>query len=311
MKVFVAGATGAIGRPLVGQLVEAGHEVVAMTRSPERAARLRRHGVEARVADVYDREAVRGAVAAAKPEVLVHELTDIPAEIDPRRFAQQFRSTDRLRTEGTRNLLDAAKEAGVKRFVAQSVFSAYEPTGGPIKTEVDPLWADPPDWAAPMRAVADLERVVLESEAVDGVTLRYGYFYGPGTQCASDGALASRVRRRMFPVPARATALMSFVHVEDAASATVLAVDRGPPGAYNVVDDEPAPVSEWLPVFAEAVGAPRPLRVPKLAARLGAGPYGVHMLYEQRGASNEKARRDLGWTLTYPSWRQGFQQALG
>jgi len=311
MRVFVAGATGAIGRRLVPMLIQARHEVTGMTRSPDRASALESQGLRAVVCDVYDTDGVRQAMLVARPEVVIHELTDIPANVNPRRFAEQFRSTDRLRTEGTGNLLAAAQAAGARRFIAQSIFSAYQPTGGPIKREGDRLWSDPPEWAAPMRAVVEMEQLLGGAEHLDVLSLRYGYFYGPGTAYASDGSVAERVRKRAFPIGRGASGLWSLIHVDDAASATVAALDRGEPGAYNVVDDEPATAEAWLPVYADVIEAPKPLRVPGAVIRLGGGPYAAYMMYELRGASNEKAKRELGWSPTHPSWRQGFRKELG
>ena len=311
MRVFVAGATGAIGRRLVPMLVQAGHEVTPMTRSPDRAARLESEGLRAVVCDAYDADALRRAMLAARPEAVIHELTDIPADVNPRRFAEQFRSTDRLRTEGTRNLLAGAQAVGARRFIAQSIFSAYQPVGGPIKREADRLWSDPPEWAAPIRAVAEVERLLREAEDLETLALRYGYFYGPGTAYASDGSVAERVRKRAFPIGRGASGLWSFIHVDDAAGATLAALDRGDPGAYNVVDDEPATAEAWLPRYAEAVEAPKPLRVPGAVIRLGGGPYAACLMYELRGASNEKAKRELGWSPAHSSWREGFRKELG
>jgi 2-alkyl-3-oxoalkanoate reductase len=311
MRVFLAGATGAIGRRLVPKLVAAGHEVTAMTRSPERATQLEGQGAHGFVCDVFDADGLTRAMHGARPDAVVHQLTDIPRSVDPRRFAEQFRSTDRLRTEGTANLLAAARRSEAKRFLAQSVAFAHEPAGSMVKREDDGLWTNAPDWAAPMRAVVDLERQVREATDVEALSLRYGYFYGPGTAYAADGTLAERVRKRLFPIPRGASGLWSFVHVDDAADATVAALDHGEPGAFNVCDDEPATVEAWLPVFAEALGAPRPMRAPRFMVRLAAGPYGEHVFYGQRGASNEKARRELGWTPRAPSWREGFQAGSG
>jgi 2-alkyl-3-oxoalkanoate reductase len=309
VRVFVAGATGAVGTPLVPVLVEAGHSVVGMTRSPEKAEAVRATGAEAAVADALDREAVVQAVREAKPDVVVHELTALSGKFDTRRFERLFELTDRLRTEGTDNLLEAARMAGARRFVAQSFAGwPYEPTGGPVKTEEDPLDPDPP---APMRrtldAIRHLEQAVLGAEGLEGIVLRYGPFYGPNTGV---GAALDDIRRRRFPIVGKGTGVWSFVHVEDAARATLAAVERGSPGIYNIVDDEPAPVSDWLPVLADAVGAKPPRHAPVFLARLVAGPAGVAMMTESRGASNAKAKRELGWTPKYASWRQGFREGL-
>jgi len=312
MRVFVAGATGTIGRRLVPSLVEAGHEVTGMTRSPDKADALRAAGAEPAACDALDAEALRGAVAAAKPEVVVHELTAIPPAFNPRRMAEEFAPTNRLRTEGTRNLVDAAVAAGARRVVAQSIAFAYAPTGEWVKTEDDELFLDAPEsFRSTIEAVQALEAAVLGEEGVEGLVLRYGFFYGAGTSYASDGFIAEQVRRRRFPVGGRGTGRFSFIHLEDAVRATVAAVEGGPPGKYNVVDDDPAPVSDWLPAYAAALGAPTPRRLPGWLVRLVAGPYALYTMTELRGASNARARERLGWAPQLSSWRQGFGAALG
>ena len=304
MKVFVAGATGAIGRRLVPMLVEAGHEVTGMTRSPEKVEGLRRLGAEPVVCDAFDADALREAVAAAAPEVVVHELTSIPKVIDPRRVREQLATNDRLRVEGTRNLVEAALAAAVRRIVAQSIAFAYAPGGETVKTEADGLYLDAPAaWVSTVRAIAELERLVTTAPGLEGLVLRYGFLYGPGTAYAKDGSTAQLARKRQLPIVGRGTGVFSFVHVDDAARATVLALDHGAPGIYNVVDDEPAQVAEWLPVYARALGGGKPRRVPKAVARLVAGPYAVYLATELRGASNAKAKRELGWAPARSSWR--------
>ncbi len=312
MKVFVAGATGVIGRRLVPMLVEAGHDVVGMTRSVEKAGQLREAGADSVVCDAFDADTLRGAVRAAAPEVVVHELTDLPASFDTRRISEQLAGNDRLRTEGTANLVSAALAAGARRVVAQSIAFAYAPVGGPIKNEDDPLFTDAPaPWSRSIRAVSELERTVTATEGIEGVALRYGFFYGPGSSYASDGSLAREVRRRRLPIVGAGQGIFSFIHVDDAAAATLAAIDRGSPTVYNIVDDDPAPQREWVPRYAEALGAKRPFRVPRLLARLVAGQYAVMLATELRGASNERAKRELGWSPAYASWRQGFAEALG
>jgi nucleoside-diphosphate-sugar epimerase len=226
--------------------------------------------------------------------------------------SEQLASNDRVRTEGTANLVSAALAAGARRIVAQSIAFAYEPVGGPIKNEDDPLFIDaPPPWSRSVRAVSELERLVTATEGIEGVALRYGFFYGPGSSYASDGSLAREARRRRLPIVGAGRGVFSFIHVDDAAAATVAAVRRGSPTVYNVVDDDPAPQRDWVPRYAEALGAKRPFRVPKWLARLVAGQYVVMLATELRGASNERAKRELGWNPRYPSWRQGFADALG
>jgi len=312
MRVFLAGATGVIGRRLLPRLLEAGHDVTAITRREDRAAALREAGAVPAVCDVFDTEAVRAAIERASPEVVVHELTDLPPAIDPRKMEEQAAGNDRIRTEGTRNLVAAAVAAGARRMVAQSIAFAYAPTGEGPKREHEALWDDAPwPWSRSVDALHELEDAVTKTEGIEGLALRYGFFYGPGTSYAPSGFFAREVGRRRFPVVGRGSGVFSFIHVDDAADATVAAVERGAPGIYNVVDDEPAPLREWLPVYADAIGAKRPWRVPRFVARLLAGQYAVSMATELRGASNERAKAELGWAPRYGSWRQGFRETLG
>jgi nucleoside-diphosphate-sugar epimerase len=303
MRVFVAGATGAIGGRLVPQLIERGHEVTGTSRSPEKAARLRAHGAEAVVLDLLDPAAVSEIVGAARPEAIVHEATALAGMSDVKHFDRSFATTNRLRTEGTDALLAAAHDAGVERFVAQSYAGwPYAREGGAVKTEDDPLDPDPvPAMSETLAAIRHLEARVADA---GGIVLRYGGLYG-----ASDDAQLELVRKRRFPIVGDGGGVWSFVHLDDAAAATVLAVERGAPGIYNVVNDEPAPVREWLPALAEAIGAKPPRRVPRWLGRVAAGESGVALMTETRGASNAKAKRELGWTLRYPSWRRGFREA--
>jgi len=310
VRVFVAGASGAIGRTLVPKLVAAGHEVTGTTRSEKRAEAIRAAGAHAAVVDVFDADRLREAVAAARPDVLVHELTSLPDRLD---FREEgiYEPTNRVRTEGTRILLDAAREAGARRFVCQSIAFAYRPKGARVKTEDEPLMEDiPGNFGSGIRALHELEAMVLGAEGIEGVVLRYGIFYGPGTYYGDEGTTTADVRRRRMPIVGRGSGMFSFIHVDDAADATVAAVERGAPGVYNVVDDEPAPMREWLPVFAQAAGARRPLRVPAWLARFIGGREVPTFALELRGASNEKAKRELGWQPAHPSWRTGFRQSL-
>jgi nucleoside-diphosphate-sugar epimerase len=309
VRVFVAGASGAIGRPLVPRLVAAGHEVTGTTRSEERAEAIRAAGATAAVGDVFDAAYLRAAMDEARPEVLVHELTSLPDRLDFRKEGT-YEATNRVRTEGTRILLDAARDAGARRFVCQSIAFAYRPEGGRVKTEDDPLMDDiPGNFGSGIRALNEMEAMVLGAEGLEGVVLRYGFFYGPGTYYGEDGTTTADVRRRRMPIVGRGTGLFSFVHVHDAADATVAAVERGAPGIYNVTDDEPAPMSEWLPVFAAAVGAKPPRRVPLWLARFVGGREVPTFALELRGASNEKAKRELGWEPAHPTWRTGFRES--
>jgi nucleoside-diphosphate-sugar epimerase len=313
MRIFVAGATGALGRRLLPLLIGNGHQVTAMTRTNGKVAGLRAAGAEPVVADALDREAVARAVAAARPEVVVHQLTDLAGTTGMRRFDREFAATNRLRTEGTDHLVAAARAAGARRLVAQSFAGwPFARVGGPVKTEQDPLDPDPPaELRRTLDAIRHLESAVLEAEGLEGVVLRYGSFYGPGTSIGDGGFLLDDLRRRRFPVVGAGSGVWSFVHIDDAATATVAAVERGAPGTYQIVDDDPAPVSEWLPALAAAVGARPPRRVPAWLARLLAGEHGVVLMTEVRGASNAKARRDLAWRPAHPSWREGFRSGLG
>jgi nucleoside-diphosphate-sugar epimerase len=306
MRVFVAGATGAIGRKLLPLLAADDHEIVGMTRSEERAAQIRDMGGEPVIGDAFDGERVKAMVSEARPEVVIHELTHIPKAIDPREFEKQFELNNRLRREGTRNLVEAARATGARRIIAQSIAFVYVPAGR-LHVEEDPLAVDAGDV---VRAVADLEEAVLGAQDIEGVVLRYGYFYGPGTSYASDGAQAELLKRRRFPIIGDGAGVFSFIHVDDAARATVNALSRGAPGAYNIVDDDPAPVRDWLPVLADVLGAKKPRRIPAFVARLMAGPYAVNMMTRSEGASNHKAKEELGLELRFPSWRRGFVEAL-
>jgi nucleoside-diphosphate-sugar epimerase len=304
MRVLVAGATGAIGRCLVPLLVAGGHEVTAMVRSRGKVESVAAMGADAVVADALDGQAVLAAVAEASPEVVVHELTAIPPRVDPRRFAQEFEATNRLRRDGTRNLA-AAGAAGARRVVAQSISQAYQPVGGWVKTEDDPLYADaPPVFRDIFNAVIELEAIVLANHRLEPIVLRYGNFYGPGTRFGPDGSDAELVRQQRFPLAGGGPGYWSFIHVHDAAQATVQATERGEPGVYNIVDDEPAPIATWLPVYAQALRAPAPPQTgpPR-------GDYAIHGMLLSRGASNAKAKRMLAWTPRYASWREGFKEA--
>jgi nucleoside-diphosphate-sugar epimerase len=305
VRVFLAGATGVIGRNLVPLLVDAGHEVIGLARTPERAREVEGMGAEVAVADALDRDAVVAAVGAARPDAVVHQLTAIPPSLEPRKYEKQFAATNALRTQGTANLLAGAAEAGAERFLAQSIAFAYAPEGGPVKDEGAPLWPDPPaNFAAALAAVQAHERQVLDA---GGTVLRYGQFYGPGTSYAPDGGTAEMVRKRRFPIVGQGGGMFSFISVADAARATALALERDARGVLNIVDDEPAPVREWLPAYADALGAPPPRKLPEWLARLVGGSFAVQLLTETRGASNERAKRELGWQPDPASWREGFR----
>lgn len=312
MRVFLAGATGAIGSRLVPLLVDAGHEVVGTTRTPAKRDGLRLAGATPVVMGGHDADAVRNAVVEARPEVVIHQMTSLGGEFDLRKFARMFAETNRLRTEGTDALLAAAIEVGAARFIVQS-FTGWpnEPTGGRVKTEEDPLITNPPEAVREtIEAVRHVEETTLGAVGIEALALRYGGFYGPGQALGKGGAMLEAVAERKMPLVGEAGGIHSFIHIDDAATATALAVDRGAPGLYNIVDDDPAPVSEWLPYLAEVIGAKPPRRVPVWMARLLVGEPGLSMMTRIRGSSNAKARRELGWALKYPSWRQGFVEGL-
>jgi nucleoside-diphosphate-sugar epimerase len=284
-----------------------------MVRSPSKQSLVRDLGAQPVIANALDRDEVIRAVSEAAPEVVVHQLTAIPANLNLKRMDRDFAPTNRLRTEGTDHLLAAAREAGGRRFIAQSFGGwPYAHDDGGVKVEDDPLDPEPP---GPLRSTLDairyLETAVTGADWIEGVILRYGGFYGPGTSLGADGSLTEMVRKRRFPVVGSGAGVWSFIHIEDAATATTAAVDGGAPGIYNVVDDDPARVADWLPFLAEAIGAKPPMRVPRWLGRLAAGEAGAVMMTEVCGASNAKAKRELAWQLRYPSWRQGFAEGLG
>jgi nucleoside-diphosphate-sugar epimerase len=314
MKVFVAGATGALGKQVVPMLVSQGHEVTGMTRIPAKEDLIRSLGARPAVADALDPEAVAQAVAEAEPDAVIHELTAINAGAFGRSLDKMFAQTNRLRTEGTDHLLAAARAVGARRFIAQSFAGwPFERTGGPVKTEEDPLASNPPKSVSEtLGAIKYLERVVTEAEGIEGVALRYGGFYGPATSIAlnPDGEQVAMLRKRRLPVVGNGAGIWSFVHIADAAAATVAALDHGEPGVYNVVDDEPATAAAILPDLAKAIGADPPRRIPRWLGRLIAGEGNTIMMTEVRGASNEKAKRELRWEPRYPSWRLGFREGL-
>jgi nucleoside-diphosphate-sugar epimerase len=311
MNIFVAGANGAIGKQLVPQLVAAGYQVTAMSRSQRHVELLRSLGAEPVIADALDPAAVMRAVRDAQPEVIIHELTALTDAKDYKHFDREFALTNRLRTEGTEHLLAAARAVGARRFIAQSYGNwVYARTGGMVKTEADALDPTPPaNQRESLAAIRHLETMVVGAEGMEGIALRYGSLYGPHTGFAADGDIAAMVRKRMFPVIGDGAGVWSFIHVVDAAAAAIAAIGQGAPGVYNIADDEPAPVRDWLPVYAQALGARPPMHFPVWVGKLMVGDVGVSLMTHIRGASNAKARRELAWTPTYASWRQGFKAA--
>jgi nucleoside-diphosphate-sugar epimerase len=306
MRIFVAGASGVIGRQLLPLLLQDGHQVVALTRSPARVDSLQAAGAEPVVADALDAEALADAVVLARPDLVIHQLTSLPPTPDPRRHAAAYTQTARLRRQGTRNLLRAATAAGVRRVIAQSIAFGYAPDDGPASEAAALLTTGPRDLRDTIAAAADLERQVLNAAGLQGVVLRYGHLYGPETWYAPDGPIGQQIRKRRFPIVGDGMGCFSFVHIADAATATVAALGSAAAGVYNVVDDDPAPLRAWLPWYAKTLGAPPPRHIPTTLARLAAGDQAVYLATRQRGASNAKARQQLGWQPHYRSWRTGF-----
>lgn len=303
MKLFIAGGSGAIGRSLVPMLVEAGHRVVAMTRSTDRASSLETIGAIPVIGDVYDVERLTELVANAEPDAVVHQLTAFGStDRDP------LEETNRVRTEGTRNLVEAARAAGARRFIAQSISFICSPSQDGLTSEDTPLYLDASDAIRPLaEAVAELERHTLHTDGMEGVVLRYGWFYGPGTNYDPAGSIPRSVRKGRAPIVGEGAGIYSFIHVDDAARATMKALIRAQPGIYNIVDDDPARLSEWLPIVAKLLHAPIPSRIDERAARQSLGDMLVYIMNEQRGASNAKARRELEWEPRLRSWREGFR----
>jgi nucleoside-diphosphate-sugar epimerase len=310
VRIFVAGATGVLGRPLVPALVEAGHEVTGTTRRPAKIAAIEAAGATGVVCDALDRNAVLAAVREARPEVVIHQLTDLPDSLAKLRKGSP--GTNRLRSEGTRHLVDAAVAAGARRVITESIAFLYAPAGPPIADEESPVWADAPEpFGALIGALRDLERITTGTDGIEGVVLRYGALYGPGTWYAPDGDMTKQVRNRRLPIVGNGGGRTSFLHVADAAAATVRAVSSGAPGVYNIVDDEPVTYRDHLPAFAELLGAKPPRHLPLWVVRLVAGAVAASALTEQRGAANARAKRELGWQPRYPTWREGFAADFG
>jgi nucleoside-diphosphate-sugar epimerase len=312
MRIFVAGATGAVGRELVPQLIAAGHTVAGLTRSASKAEAIKRAGAQPIVADVFDAPAIRQAFVSFQPEIVIHQMTGLTGMTDLTHFDRSFAATNRLRTEGTDLLLLASREVGVRRFIAQSYCGwTFARDGGAIKSENEELDSDPPqEMRRTLDAIQYLERSVTNSAAPEGIVLRYGGFYGPATGVLEPGVI-DQIRRRRMPLLGDGGGWWSFLHVDDAASAAVAAIDRGKAGqVYNIVDDEPAQVRDWLPALATMLGARPPLHIPAWIGRLIAGEHMVAMMTQVRAGSNDKAKRELGWRPAHPSWRAGFAEII-
>jgi nucleoside-diphosphate-sugar epimerase len=309
MRIFVAGGTGAIGRPLVTRLVAAGHEVTVFSRSEGRVTALGLPDVVPAVGDAFDPDRVLRAVQAARPEVVINQLTNLPQSTNPLAIKRGFDRTCRLRAEVSGTLMAAARSAGARRVVAQSISFAYR-AGPGVRTESDPLWTDARGQIGKLiRPVATLESATLRDATVEGVVLRYGSLYGPGTYFAPDGMYAAMLKRRMLPIPGDGRGIFGLVHVDDAAAATIAALE-GPKGIFNVVDDVPAPAAEWIPLTASLLGAKPPRRVPEALVRVGAGRFLAYLMCDQPAISNERARTDLGWVARYPDWHDGLPATL-
>lgn len=313
MKIFLAGATGAIGKRLLPMLVAAGYQVTGTTRTAAKAGSIRAVGAKPEVVDALNKWQVMEAVQRTKPDVIIHELTAIPESLNLKRFDESFALTNMLRTDGTDHLLAAARQTGCQRFIAQSYAGwTYARTGSWVKKEDDPLISEPEESARhTFQSILHLESAVLSEPGIEGFVLRYGAFYGPGTSLGYGGSMLEEIKKRRVPIVGKGAGHWSFLHVDDAASATVAAVAATSPGLYNICDDEPAPVSEWLPFLADVIGARPPRHIPSWLGRMAIGEYGVAMMNEVRGASNEKAKSQMSWRLKWPSWRSGFREGLG
>jgi nucleoside-diphosphate-sugar epimerase len=311
MKIFVAGATGAIGKRLIPMLVDARHTVIGTTQHADKMRSIHSAGATPMLVNALNKNEVLDAVQKTQPEIIIHQLTAIPINLNLRHFDEDFRVTNRLRTEGTDHLLTAARLAGVRRFIAQSYAGWYARTGSWIKTEDDPLISNGiSDGRQSLDATIYVEKTVLAEKEMESFVLRYGSFYGPGTSLAPGSWFFEGVRKRSVPVVGGGTGYWSFIHIDDAAAATLAAVESSNPGLYNITDDEPAPVSTWLPYLAGALGAKPPRHVPKWLARMATGEYGVAVMTELRGSSNRKAKSSLPWKLKWPTWRQGFARGV-
>lgn len=312
MKIFLAGSTGVVGRHLLPILVENKHDVVALIHTPGKGRIVEELGARPIVADVFKKDELLKAIQNTKPEIVIHQLTALTGAGSFKKFDKEFALTNRFRTEVLDTMLEAARNSGARRFIAQSFCGwPYERKGGPVKTEADPLDPEPPkSFSQSLAAIRHLEQAVTTTKNIEGFVLRYGIFYGPGTGFSKDGTIVKTIRNRKLPIVGNGNGTWSFVHMKDVAMATLAAITNGFPGIYNIVDDEPAPVKTWLPYLAEAVHAKSPRKLPVWLARFFIGDGGVSMMTKIRGASNQKAKKELGWQPIYKSWRQGFIEGL-
>ncbi len=314
MKIFIAGGTGAVGKYLLPLLIENKHDVVALTRSPQKTGMVEEIGAKAVIADVFNKNELKSAIQNAKPEIIIHQLTGLSgAENNFKKFDKEFTLTNRFRTEVLDTMLEAAHTVGARRFIAQSFCGwPYAHEGGPVKSEEDPLDPTPPEsFSKSLAAIRHLENALLADKDMECIVLRYGIFYGPNTSISINGSVVDTIRKRKLPMVGEGNGIWSFTHIEDAARACVVAIAKGLPGIYNIVDDEPAPVSTWLPFLANAVGAKPPLKIPAWLAKFFIGDGGVTMMTKNRGGSNAKAKEKLSWKPKYTSWRIGFAEGLG
>jgi 2-alkyl-3-oxoalkanoate reductase len=308
MKVFVAGSTGVIGRMLLPVLLEEGHEVIALVRNTKKGRAVEEMGAKTAFADAFNKEELTAAVRKAEPEVIIHQLTAIPKDLNFKKLDEQFVLTNRLRTEVLDSMIAAGHLVGARRFIAQSLCGwPFARVGGPVKTEDDPLDPNPPaGFSKTLAAIRYLEDAIRKTQGMEAIALRYGFLYGPGATFAKGSSTIELIRRRGMPIIGGGGGVWSFLHVEDAARSTAAALTCGEAGIYNIVDDEPAPVSTWLPFLADILGAKPPLKAPAWLGKMMIGEGGLSLMTRVRGGDNQMAKCLLGWQPVFSSWRAGF-----